>query len=411
MKTARSLLKVINSSLMTFLKLLFWISLFLVFYTYLGYGILVYFIVKIRSLFFRRPKQSLEPFQPHIALIISAYNEEDFIEVKIRNTLELVYPKDKLDIIFITDGSNDSTPEIVSRYPTITLLHQPQRQGKAAAMNRAIQAVTAPFVIFCDANTLLNPACISEIAKHYADPKVGGVAGEKKIMTAADGKASTAGEGLYWKYESFLKKQDSRLYSVVGAAGELFSIRRELYEPIMEGTIIEDFVLSLRVCMRGYVVRYEPNAYAMETGSASMRDEQKRKVRISAGAFQAMGMLKDLLHVYKFPLLSFQYISHRVLRWTVTPLALFILLISNLFLVLGSEGLFYSVMLLAQLVFYLLAIIGWLFANKNVKVKAVYVPYYFLFMNVSVFLGFNRFIKKKQTVLWEKASRKHASLN
>ena len=179
----------------------------------------------------------------------------------------------------------------------------------------------------------------------------------------------------------------------------------------MEGTFIEDFVLSLRVCLRGYVVRYEPNAYAIETGSATMKEEQKRKVRISAGAFQAMGMLKDLLHVYKFPLLSFQYISHRVLRWTITPVALVFLLLCNLFLVLGNQGLFYLIFIIAQLVFYLLAIVGWTFANKNVKVKAVYIPYYFLFMNVSVFLGFNRFIKKKQTVLWEKASRKHASLN
>jgi cellulose synthase/poly-beta-1,6-N-acetylglucosamine synthase-like glycosyltransferase len=395
---------------MIFFKVLFWSSLFLVFYTYIGYGILVFILVKIRNLFSDRPKAA-DSIQPHIALIISAYNEEDFIEQKIKNTLELDYPKDKLDIIFITDGSNDRTPDIVRAYPAITLLHQPQRQGKAAAMNRAIQTVTAPYVIFCDANTLLNRECISQIARHYADPKVGGVAGEKVIMQSGDQKVSAAGEGLYWKYESFLKKQDSQLYSVVGAAGELFSVRTALYESISEGTIIEDFVLSLRICMKGYVIRYEPGAYAMEAGSATMKEEQKRKIRISAGAFQAMGMLKELFNVYKFPLLSFQYISHRVLRWTLCPVSLITLFVSNVFLVANSAGFFYQIFFLGQLVFYLLAVTGWLFANRDMKVKAVYVPYYFLFMNFSVFLGFYRYLNKKQTVLWEKAARKHASLN
>ena len=191
---------------MIFFKILFWVSLFIVFYTYLGYGILLYFIVRLKKLFNRKQTHVNQPFQPHIALIISAYNEEDFIETKIKNTLELNYPAEKLDIIFVTDGSNDRTPEIVSRYPAISLLHQPERQGKAAAMNRAIKTAKAPFVIFCDANTLLNRECIAEIAKHYADPKVGGVAGEKVILSNGDLKASTAGEGIYWKYESFIKK-------------------------------------------------------------------------------------------------------------------------------------------------------------------------------------------------------------
>jgi poly-beta-1,6-N-acetyl-D-glucosamine synthase len=391
---------------MIFFKFLFWSSLFLVFYTYIGYGILLYLIVKIKKTFFRKGiKNEKIDFQPHIALIIAAFNEEDFIETKIKNTLEVEYPREKLDIIFITDGSNDRTPEIVKRHPEIRLLHQPQRQGKAAAMNRAIQTVSAPYVIFCDANTLLNKECISEIAKHYADPGVGGVAGEKVILRSADSKASTAGEGIYWKYESFLKKLDAELYSVVGAAGELFSVKRELYEPIQEGTIIEDFVLSLRICVKGYVIRYEPNAYAMETGSASMKDEQTRKLRISAGAFQALGMLKELFNVYKFPLLSFQFISHRVLRWTLCPLSLVLLLLSNVILVIGSAEFFYLILFIGQMVFYLLAIIGWLFANRNIRIKALYVPYYFFFMNLSVFLGFKRFIQKKQTVLWEKASR------
>ncbi len=228
---------------------------------------------------------------------------------------------------------------------------------------------------------------------------------EKKISDASENKAVTAGEGLYWKYESLLKKLDAELYSVVGAAGELFSVRTELFEKTGEDVIIEDFVQSLKVCMKGFVVKYEPKAFAIESASLSMRDEQKRKVRISAGAFQAMVILKDLFNVFKYPLLSFQFISHRILRWTICPIAIIVLLLSNLILVRMGAGQVYTGFLFLQLLFYSLAIAGWYFANRNIKVKLFFIPYYFLFMNLSVFQGFARFIQKKQTVLWEKAAR------
>jgi poly-beta-1,6-N-acetyl-D-glucosamine synthase len=157
--------------------------------------------------------------------------------------------------------------------------------------------------------------------------------------------------------------------------------------------------------MKGYVIRYEPNAYAIETSSASMKEEQKRKVRICAGAFQAMIILKGLFNFFKYPVLSFQFISHRILRWTICPICLVILLISNVLITINSSELIYQVMLVLQICFYICALIGWFFANKNIKLKILYVPYYFLFMNVAVFLGFRRFMMKQQTVLWEKASR------
>jgi cellulose synthase/poly-beta-1,6-N-acetylglucosamine synthase-like glycosyltransferase len=389
---------------MIYLKILFWISLFIVFYTYLGYGILLYVIVKLKRIFGRKKPAPID-FEPHVTLVVSAFNEEDFIDAKIQNTLELNYPREKLDIIFITDGSNDRTPDIVRNYEGIRLLHESERKGKGAAMNRAVHHVKTPVVIFCDANTLLNRDCVKEIAKHYLDESVGGVAGEKVIYTSAKERAASAGEGIYWKYESALKKLDAELYSVVGAAGELFSVRTHLYEPIQEGTIIEDFVLSLKICIRGYIVKYEPNAYAMETGSASMKEEQKRKVRICAGAFQAMGMVRELFNVFKFPVLSFQFISHRILRWTLCPLCLLILLVVNFLIVIQRDGFFYDLFFAAQLSFYALAVVGWIFANKNIRIKALYIPYYVFFMNLSVYLGFSRFLSRKQTVLWEKSNR------
>jgi biofilm PGA synthesis N-glycosyltransferase PgaC len=389
---------------MLLLKFSFWISLFIIFYTYFGYGLLVMMINRIKSLFGKKPL--LEGYEPPVTLVVSAYNEEDFIEQKIQNTLTLDYPVSKLSLIFITDGSQDATADIVARYTNILLLHQPERRGKVAAMHRAMEYVKTPIVVFSDANTLLNKESIRRIAAHYGDPKVGGVAGEKKIAPLGDAGAANAGEGIYWKYESWLKKMDSDLYSVVGAAGELFSLRSDLFEILPENTIIEDFVLSLRICLKGFVVRYEPGAFAMETGSASMKEEQKRKIRICAGAFQAMQMLKKLFNFFKYPLLSFQFISHRILRWTLCPLATVFLLISNIIIVLVGEAHgFYFLILSLQLLFYILAGTGWVFANRNIRVKVLYVPYYFLFMNISVFLGFSRFVRKKQSVLWEKASR------
>ncbi|MDR3714968.1 MAG: glycosyltransferase family 2 protein [Puia sp.] len=409
---------------MVVLKILFWFSLAVVFYSYIGYGILLWVLVRLKNLLKKEgggnPAGTML-FEPDTTLIVSAWNEEDFIEQKIENTLQLDYPGSKLKLIFITDGSSDNTADIVRRYPAIRLLHQPERRGKIAAMNRAIKEVTTPIVIFSDANTLLNTGCVREMVKHYADPRVGGVAGEKKVISDPGSQSAVSGEGLYWKYESALKKLDSELYSVVGAAGELFSVRTALFEETAENIIIEDFVQSLKICMKGFIIQYEPLAYAMETASLSMKDEEKRKIRICAGAFQAMTLLGPLFNPFRYPVLSFQFLSHRILRWTLCPVCLVILLLSDSAIVAGQvmsggtsafltagngfAGSFYAIVWICQVAFYCLALTGWLYAHKNIRIKALFVPYYFLFMNVSVFLGFRRFLKKQQSVLWEKASR------
>ncbi len=390
---------------MTVIKIIFWVSLFVIVYSYIGYGILLYVLVQIKKILRTKKSSISSTYEPNVTLVVAAWNEADFIQAKLDNTLALDYPPDKLQVIFITDGSTDNTPEIISRNQKFELLHEPARRGKVAAMNRAIDFVKFPIVVFCDANTLLNKECIRNLVKHYEDPRVGAVAGEKKIQVPEEGMAAATGEGIYWKYESFLKKLDAQLYSVVGAAGELFSVRTALFEKAAEDTIIEDFVQSLKVCMKGYVVHYEPKAYAVESASLSMRDEQKRKVRICAGAFQAMGILKDLFNIFKYPVLSFQFISHRILRWTLCPICLCTLLTSNLILTVYNPGQFYIVFLFLQFMFYSLAIVGWIYASRNIKIKFVYIPYYFLFMNVSVFIGFARFIQNRQSVLWEKAAR------
>lgn len=386
------------------LKLLFFASFIVLFYNYVGYGILMMVLVRLKNYF--RGNKELPPFtdQP-VTLLVAAYNEEDFIREKIINTLALDYPEKKLDIIYITDGSSDRTADIISEYPRIKLLHENARRGKTAAINRAMTHVRTPFVIFCDANTLLNPEAIRNIMKHYADAQTGGVAGEKKVLPSREARAAST-EGVYWKYESLLKKWDAELYSVVGAAGELFSVRTALYEEVEPEVVLDDFIISLRICMKGYRIAYAPDAFALETPSASIAEEHKRKVRISAGGFQSIVKLKALLNVFRYPLLSFQYISHRVLRWTLSPLSLPVLLISNIMLVVAEPTvLFWQIFLTLQLMFYVAAISGYFLAERNIKIKPFYIPFYFLFTNLAVFQGFFRYITNRQGAAWERSRR------
>jgi biofilm PGA synthesis N-glycosyltransferase PgaC len=396
---------------MVFWEYTFFISCFVILYNYAGYAL----IARIANEVKRKFKSRYEPDDTHlptVSFIVAAFNEEDCIEQKIVNSLQQDYPKEKIEFLFITDGSTDGTSSIIERYPPIRSLHEHERKGKSAAVNRAVQHASGEILIFSDANTMLNVSAARHIARHYAQPKIGGVAGEKKVM-ASGGMSDQvgAGEGIYWKYESFLKRVDSEFYSVVGAAGELFSLRRELYEPLPHTVILDDFVLSLKVAARGYRIFYEPGAYAMELPSFSLTDENKRKVRIAAGGFQAMGMLWPLLAFWRQPRLSFLYISHRVLRWTLSPLCFILAFLSNAILVfvVGSAGqpanTLFRVFFAAQLLFYGLALAGRFAGPRTRQSKWLKLPYYFVFMNVSVVQGFFRHLKGRQDAAWEKARR------
>jgi poly-beta-1,6-N-acetyl-D-glucosamine synthase len=389
---------------MSILSVIFWLSIFIVCYSYVGYGLLLYLVIRVKRLLQGKIPGTAAPFVPDVTFLVAAYNEEDFIAEKIANSLSMDYPAAKIQFIFVTDGSSDNTNEIISQHPRITLLYDPQRKGKMAAVNRAMAAVTTPFVVLSDANTLLNPAAVSLLMQHFADDQVGVVAGEKKVM-ATTGGAEAQGEGMYWKYESLLKKWDAELYSVMGAAGELIAIRTALYEQPQEDTILDDFMISFKINMKGYRVMYEPSAYAMETSSASLQEEYKRKVRISAGGFQSMGRLLPLLNPFRYPKITWQYVSHRVLRWTLAPLSLLLALVSNIFLILFNGGTIYIITGVLQLLFYMAAFTGYLLAQKQIKAKYFYIPFYFVFMNVAVYIGCIRFFRKRQSAVWERAQR------
>ena len=394
---------------MEFLKLFFWILLGIVFYTYIGYGIVLFVIIKIRRILGIGKKAQIDhSFEPEVTLFIAAYNEKLYVSAKMKNTFELEYPKEKLNIVWVTDGSDDGTPELAKEYPNTMVHHLDARNGKIGAMNRGMEFVKTPIVIFSDANTMLGKESVRRIVNQFGDVSVGCVSGEKRIINKESDVASGAGEGLYWRYESTLKKWDAELYSVVGAAGELFAIRTKLYRHVEKDTLLDDFMISLRVAQEGYTIQYDPEAYAIESASANVTEELKRKIRISAGGIQSIVRLRSLLNVFKYGTLSFQYISHRVLRWTITPLCL-ILLIPVVSILAYSEGVLesklYTVLFWMQLVFYIAALTGWFLENRSTRVKALFIPYYFFIMNLSVVLGFFRYLKKEQSVNWERAKR------
>ncbi len=391
-------------------KILFWLLLFIVFYAYLGYGILLFFLVKIKRLFYKIKNNKLPDYEPEVTLFIAAYNEKDYVEAKVHNSFDLDYPSQKVKQVWVTDGSDDGTPDMLEKYKQkgVEVYHKTERGGKIGAMNRGMQFVKTPIVIFSDGNTMLGKESIKRIVNLFANPKVGCVSGEKRIVSK-DKDTAAGTEGIYWKYESKLKKWDAELYSVVGAAGELFAIRTNLFQPVEKDTLLDDFIISLRVAMNGYTIQYDPEAYAIETASANVKEELKRKVRIAAGGIQSIVRLKPLLNICKYGILSFQFISHRVLRWTIAPVSLPLIFLLNLVLALHygivDFSNVYTILFYGEVAFYLMAFTGWYLENRKISIKILFVPYYFFIMNWAVFLGIKRYFKGQQSVNWERAKR------
>jgi cellulose synthase/poly-beta-1,6-N-acetylglucosamine synthase-like glycosyltransferase len=390
------------------LKILFWAMLLIVFYTYLGYGILLYFIIRLKRFFKGKPMKTVLPSDeelPTMTLMICAYNEEDVVAEKMVNTLALNYPRDKFRIMWVTDGSNDRTNELLKAYPEVDIVFSPERRGKTAALKHGLRELKTRYVAFTDANTMINPNALREIARLFMDPTVGCVSGEKRVAARKEGEMAAEGEGLYWRYESTLKKWDSELYSAMGAAGELYAVDPTLVREVPDEALLDDFMMSMFIVQAGRRIAYTPDAYALEYGSANIFEESKRKRRIAAGGLQSIWWLRSMLNPLHQPLVAFQYISHRVLRWSVTPVALVILLIVNALLVALHAGTFFTVTLILQLLFYLMAFAGWWLDRRGHKNKLLYTAYYFVFMNINVFRGMSYLRTHGKSGAWEKARR------
>lgn len=395
---------------MATLKIVFWTCLALVFYTYIGYGLLLRVLLWVKRLTCKAQAEPVLPADselPEVTLMICAYNEEEIIDEKMANIRQIDYPSDKLCVMWVTDGSNDRSNELLSNYPEVTLVYSPERRGKAAAMQHGLRVNKSGYVVFTDANTMLNTNSIREIVRQFLKDNVSCVSGEKRVAGRTQGEVAAEGEGLYWKYESTLKRWDSELYSAMGAAGELFAVRMEHYREAPANALLDDFMMSMLIVKDGHRIAYTSEAYAMEYGSADMHEESKRKRRIAAGGLQSIWWLRSLMNPLKYPVVSFQFISHRVLRWSLTPLALLALIPLNLALVFLRAGTFYDVMGILLLLFFAAAALGWAEAEARTgrKSKLLYVPYYFLFMNVNVFKGIAYLRSHRASGTWEKARR------
>ena len=386
------------------MELTFWISLLTVFYTLFGYGLIMALWSSIKKKHAMPQKggvttQSLQA----MTVIIPAFNEEALIADKICDTFAQDYPRNKLNILVLADGSTDRTARKVralqKKHKGLFLLYKLQRRGKAMALNRAMRHVHTPITVSTDTDTRLAQGSLRALAQALADPSVGLVGGAKKVLSKNDVGQS---EGLYWKYEHHFKMWDSQVGDMMGAAGELLAFRSEVYPMLESDTILDDFMMSFRVRQQGYRVRYCPDAKAYELPTSSYAEEWKRKVRIAAGGLQSIQRLRGLFAFWRDPLLSFQFISHRVLRWTVLPWVLLLAFISNLYLF--GQHWVYSGALLLQASAYLSVLFSVWFPDMH-KLKGLKAMRYFVYMQLSALQGLYRFILGKQSAKWEKASK------
>jgi biofilm PGA synthesis N-glycosyltransferase PgaC len=386
---------------MQLVEIALWGAIAIVLYAYVGYGAVIWLI----SRFIHRPPHFSERL-PSITLIVAAYNEEEVIVSKIKNSLALDYPEALLEILVVADGSTDNTVQAVSAYARqgVRLEFSPERRGKIHAVNRVVPLSHGEVLVFSDANSMFEPSSLRKLVRHFGDPAVALVAGEKRIVN--DLGTVSAGEGLYWRYESWLKCLDARVSSVLGAAGEIFAIRKAHYEPPAADSIIEDFVLSMSLVKQGWRVAYEPEAISLESASPNAKEEFKRKVRIVAGGWQAVFRLWPLL-TPRYGMVAFQFVSHRVLRWMVVPFLLPLIVLLNMSLVARAP---YAALLGLQIAFYTLAAVGWMLERRNRSWKPSYLPFFFTFLNYAALRGAWRFLTKTQAVTWEKVKRTSATV-
>ncbi|HLA42122.1 MAG TPA: glycosyltransferase family 2 protein [Aggregatilineales bacterium] len=388
---------------MQLLTIITWIFILLAAYVYTGYPILLALLAKI----YKHPVQKAD-ITPSVSLIIAAYNEAEVIGEKAENSLQLDYPRQLLEIIFVTDGSSDRTPEVVRGYTNqgITLLHEDARRGKSAAINRGVAQSKGEILVFSDANAFYQADAIKKLMRNFNDPTVGCVSGRKTVVHGDS--AIGESEGAYWKYESFIKKTESLIHSTAGVVGEMTALRRSLFEPIPPAIINDDHYLSLRVIKKGYRVIYEPEAISQETSAVSTRDETIRRQRINAGRYQLMFQPGEV-YPWNNPIALFQMISHKFMRLLLPFFMIGALVCNTLVILSGSDNILMWLTFMGQIAFYGLALVGMIAEQRGKRLKLPGIAYYIVSSNGASLRGFMRYIRGKQSVLWEKAARSKAA--
>jgi len=390
------------------LPLIFWIGTGLIIYVYFGYPVLIFLLSNFGS-----PLRYSREFQPRVTLVFAANNEESVIREKIVNCLNLDYPQNKLQILVVDDGSTDKTTSIVKEYEEkgVELRSYPKRRGKLTSLNDAMEFATGDILFFSDADNFYPPNAINEAVKYFADPTVGGVSGGREVI----GDSSLGrSEGLYWRYEEFIKTYETRLGSCVGVAGDLLVIRKSLYKRPPENIINDDFFRALAVLKKGKRVIYAPEARSSHPVAKTVQGEFERRARMIAGRYQSIFWGWKMLP-YSNPILVWQIVSHKFLR-PIVPFAMILVFVANLLQLFSHYNdlkcfiwclsrPYDIIFFLMQILFYSIAVLGAIFKPANGAFKFMYIPTFLVTSNIAALVGLYRFLSTKQTVLWKKAAR------
>lgn len=394
---------------MMILAILFWLSVIFIFNTYIGYPLLLAVLAG-----FSTEKKQVIGQKPVVTVLITAYNEEAVIAKKIENTLKLQYPSHSLQILVAADGSSDSTPDIVKQFDDrVELNYIPLRQGKMAAINRAISRVRGEVIVFSDANNMYEPDALEKLVAPFSDPIVGAATGAKLIVQ--DGRELSGAEGIYWKYESWIKINQTKLDTCTSSVGEILAVRREYFSPPPNNIINDDYYIVVDLIRRGFRVVYVPEARSLEYISANEQDEITRRARISTGHYQAISMAMHLLP-FRRPWAVWHILSHKFSR-ALVPFGFIGAFLSNLLIVLmrSRDQSFETILpqnfaiafFMGQVAFYVLAGIGNFINFPGVLGKMIYLCVYLVNSNYALLKGFLGFLTKKQTSVWQRVRREN----
>jgi cellulose synthase/poly-beta-1,6-N-acetylglucosamine synthase-like glycosyltransferase len=381
------------------IQTIFWTSAACIVYAYVGYPMLVWCLARLLG----RSGQpaAVDPAElPNLSLLIAAYNEEAVIRARLENALAMDYPRDKLEIVVASDGSSDNTAKIVDSFADqgVRLLDYRRRRGKMAVLNAAVPELKGEIILLSDANTDIDAAAPKKLVRWFQDPAIGVVCGRLILVGRETGKNV---DNLYWNYETCLKKCEGRLRGLLGANGAIYAMRKSLWDSIPAGTIVDDLVIPLRAKLQsGCEIIYDAEAQAREEISLNVRGEFRRRVRIGAGGYQSLGLLWRLLDPRR-GWIAFTFFSHKILRW-VGPFFLLAMLACNLWL---FDRPFYRVLLLAQLGFYLLALLALVAPLPTRLLKPLLLSNMFIGMNAAFLVGFWRWLSGRQQGMWERTAR------
>ena len=378
-------------------KTIFWTCLATIFYVYFGYPL----VLLVLSKFFSRPIQRSN-ITPEVTLLICAYNEDEVIESKIKNCFAIDYPQEKLKIAIASDGSSDNTNQIVKKYINnqLRLFAYPERRGKINVINETVPKLSSEIIIFSDANTMYSKDAIMKLVRSFHDPSVGAVSAD--VILRNEETKLEVGESAYYRYERWIQKKESEFVSIIGADGGMYGIRRSLFVAPSPNIILDDFVISMNVALKGYRLAYDSEAVGHEKNINSFKTEFLRKSRVIAGAIQSVKQKEGVPSIRQKRLL-FCYLSHKFLRWMV-PICLLGVFLTNIPLALFSRMKIYTIAMGLQFLFYLLAVCARLFRSLS-EIGITSIPFYFCLANGAAIYGIYKGIFNKQSVKWQKFSR------